>query len=126
MRHALARILARGELRDPALQELSLTVTEVRVSPDLKQATAYVMPLAGRNAADALAGLKRGAAFLRMTVAREVKLRNAPSISFALDESFDRASHIEAILSRPEVARDLGPAKNTTDDSTDEDHGDGA
>ncbi len=115
MRHALARILARGELRDPALQEVSLTVTEVRVAPDLKHATAFVMPLAGRNAADALAGLKRGASFLRMTLAREVKLRNAPSLVFALDESFDRASHIEEILHRPEVARDLGPVTDVTD-----------
>jgi ribosome-binding factor A len=109
MRHALARILTRGELRDPALQDVNLTVTEVRVAPDLKHATAFVMPLAGQHATEALAGLKRGAAFLRIAVARDVKLRFAPSIAFALDESFDRASHIEAILHRPDVARDLQP-----------------
>jgi ribosome-binding factor A len=107
MRHALARIFERGELHDPALHEAPLTVTEVRVSPDLKRATAYVMPLAGRNAAEIMAGLKRGAGHLRRLVAQEVKLRVAPQISFALDQSFDEASRIEGLLRREDVARDL-------------------
>jgi len=109
MRHALAEIFRRGALRDPALQEVSLTVSEVRVAPDVKHATAFVMPLGGQNAAETLAGLRRGAAFLRMEVARAVKLRVAPTLTFALDESFDRARQIEALLHRPEVARDLTP-----------------
>lgn len=107
MRHALARIFERGELHDPALHEAPLTITEVRVSPDLKRATAYVMPLAGRNAAEIMAGLKRGAGHLRRLVAQEVKLRVAPQIVFALDQSFDEASRIEALLRREDVARDL-------------------
>jgi ribosome-binding factor A len=108
MRHALARIFERGELHDPALHEAPLTVTEVRVAPDLKRATAYVMPLGGRNTAEIMAGLKRGASHLRRLVAQEVKLRVAPQIFFALDQSFDEASRIESLLRREDVARDLG------------------
>ena len=114
MRHALAEIFRRGNLHDPALQGASLTVSEVRVAPDLKHATAFVMPLGGQNAAETLAGLRRGAAYLRMEVARAVKLRVAPTLAFELDESFDRARQIEALLHRPEVARDL--AKEDPDD----------
>jgi len=118
MRHALAQIFLRGDMRDPALQGVSLTVTEVRVSPDLKHATAFVMPLGGREAADAIAGLKRAAPYLRMELARAVKLRVAPTLGFALDKSFDEASRVEALLSRPEVARDLLPEgeQDGTDD----------
>lgn len=120
MRHALARIFQRGELRDPKLHDVTLTVTEVRVSPDLKRATAFVMPLGGRNTEEIMAGLKRGASHLRRLVAQEVKLRVAPEIFFALDDSFDQASRIDAILRRDEVARDLDPdapdaAKDTDD-----------
>jgi ribosome-binding factor A len=122
MRHALARIFERGELHDPALHEAPLTVTEVRVSPDLKRATAYVMPLAGRNAAEIMAGLKRGAGHLRRLVAQEVKLRVAPQISFALDQSFDEASRIDSLLRREDVARDLGADEKPTG----ADDGDGA
>jgi ribosome-binding factor A len=121
MRHALARIFERGELHDPALHEAPLTVTEVRVAPDLKRATAYVMPLGGRNADEIMAGLKRGASHLRRLVAQEVKLRVAPQISFALDQSFDEASRIESLLRREDVARDLGPADEST--AKDEDNG---
>ena len=118
MRHALAQIFLRGDMHDPALQGVSLTVTEVRVSPDLKHATAYVMPLGGRDAADAMAGLKRAASFLRMELARMVKLRVAPTLTFALDQSFDEASRVEELLHRPEVARDLLPGgeQDGTDD----------
>jgi ribosome-binding factor A len=121
MRHALARIFERGELHDPDLHEAPLTVTEVRVAPDLKRATAYVMPLGGRNAAEIMAGLKRGAGHLRRLVAQEVKLRVAPQISFALDQSFDEASRIDALLRRDDVARDLAP--DGEDAAKDEDHG---
>ena len=107
MRHALAEIFLRGALRDPALHDLNITVTEVRVSPDLKHATAFVMPLGGHQAAEAIAGLRRSAAFLRRELARAVKLRVAPSVAFELDASFDHASRVEALLHRPEVARDL-------------------
>ena len=122
MRHALARIFERGELHDPALHEAPLTVTEVRVAPDLKRATAYVMPLGGRNAGEIMAGLKRGAGHLRRLVAQEVQLRVAPQLFFALDQSFDEASRIESLLRREDVARDLASDEKRAD----EDEGDGA
>jgi ribosome-binding factor A len=114
LRHALARILQRGELRDPALQE-AITVTEVRVSPDLKNAVAYVMPLGGKHRAEVAAALMRSAGFLRGQIAREVPLRYTPVLSFALDTSFDHASRINELLHRPEVERDLAPDETEDD-----------
>ena len=116
MRHALARIFQRGELRDPALHDANITVTEVRVAPDLKRATAFVMPLGGGQVPEIIAGLKRGAGHLRRLVADEVKLRVAPEIVFALDASFDEASRIERLLRRDDVARDLKPHDDTGSD----------
>ena len=118
LRHALARVLERGDLRDPALQNAAVTVTEVRVSPDLKNATAYVMPLGGRHAEEILTALRRSSGYLRGVLAREVELRYAPSLAFALDTSFDHASRIDALLHRPEVARDLKPPTPDQDDGT--------
>src|SRR5438045_2409831 len=109
LRHTLARILRDGECRDPVIENASITVTEVRMSPDLRNATAFVMPLAGTNATEVVAGLERSATFLKGLVAREVQLRNTPNLVFALDDSFDRANRISALLTRPEVARDLRP-----------------
>ncbi len=109
LRHALSRLLQRGELRDPALQNVAVTVTEVRMSPDLKNATAYVMPLGGRHVAEVIEGLTRSAGYLRGQLAREVPLRFSPGLAFALDTSFDHASQINELLHRPEVERDLAP-----------------
>src|SRR5271169_440430 len=106
LRHVLARLLRPGELRDPALFDASVTVTEVRMSPDLKNATAFVMPLGGAHATEVITGLRRGAAFLRGQVGREVPLRYTPGLSFELDQSFDHATRISEILHRPEVERD--------------------
>ena len=116
LRHALARILQRGELRDPVLQHVTVTVTEVRVSPDLRNASAYVMPLAGQHSAEVIAAFTRSAGFLRSRLAREVPLRHAPSLAFALDTSFDHANRINELLHRPEVERDLGPHGETPED----------
>lgn len=107
LRHVLARILARGELRDPALADQTLTVTEVRVSPDLKNATAFVVPLGGRGLEDSVAALNKAANFLRGQVGREMTLRYVPRLEFLADRSFDEASRVESILSRPSVRRDL-------------------
>src|SRR5438874_4085995 len=85
LRHALAQLLRPGELRDPALRDANITVTEVRVSPDLKNATAYVMPLAGAKADEIMNGLKRSAPYLKAMLARTVELRQAPNIAFAYD-----------------------------------------
>ena len=109
LRHALAGILRGGDCRDPVLENASITVTEVRMSPDLRNATAFVMPLAGMNATEVVAGLERSAPFLKGLLARQVKLRNTPNLVFALDDSYDRADRISALLTRPEVARDLKP-----------------
>ena len=119
VRHALARVLREGECRDPAFASASITVTEVRMSPDLRNATAFVMPLAGANASEILAALKRCAGFLKGLIAREVALRNAPNLVFALDESFDQAERIRRVLSRPEVARDLRPEAALPEDRED-------
>lgn len=116
IRHALSETLMRGDLHDPALAGRSVTVTEVRVSPDLKNATAFVMPLGGGDAADVVAALKRAAPFLRGQVARAVRLKYAPQLGFQTDTSFEHADRIERLLHEPEVARDLHP-----DDEPDED-----
>jgi ribosome-binding factor A len=107
LRHALSHVLSRGELRDPALCGLNLTVTEVRVSPDLKNATAFVVPLGGGGLEAAVAALNRAAGFFRTRVAREVTLRHAARISFAPDRSFDEARRVREILERPRVRQDL-------------------
>lgn len=107
LRHALAMLLRPGELRDPALSDANITVTEVRVSPDMKNATAFVMPLAGANTADIMAGLKRSAGFLKAQVARAVELRQVPTLAFALDRAFDSAARVAALLADPAVERDL-------------------
>jgi ribosome-binding factor A len=109
LRHALSKILREDGCRDPILENISITVTEVRISPDLRNATAFVMPLAGANATDTLAALKRRAPFLKGLLAREVALRNTPNLDFALDSSFEQAERIAALLMRPDVARDLRP-----------------
>ncbi len=107
LRHALSRILARGELRDPALADLNLTVTEVRVSPDLRSATAFVVPLGGGGLEAAVVALNHAGGFFRSRLAQEVALRHAPRIAFAPDRSFDEARRIDEILERPRVRRDL-------------------
>jgi ribosome-binding factor A len=117
LRHALAQLLRPGVLRDPALREANITVSEVRVSPDLKNATAFVMPLAGAQADQIMAGLKRSAAFLKGRVAQMVELRQVPNIVFAFDDAFDNAARIAALLARPEVERDLH-APSPDDDET--------
>jgi ribosome-binding factor A len=107
LRHALAQLLRPGELRDPALSDASVTVTEVQVSPDLRSATAFVMPLGGANAADIIAGLRRGSPFLRGRIARLVRLRRVPNLAFMLDNAFDSAARIAALLHSEPVERDL-------------------
>lgn len=112
IRHALADVFRRGDFRDPELQNLQVTVTEVRISPDLRNATAFVTPLGGEHVDEAVAALKRAAPFLRGQVARALNLRYAPMLGFEADTSFDYASKIATILHSPEVARDLGQRVN--------------
>jgi ribosome-binding factor A len=107
VRHALARLLRPGELRDPALFDANVTVTEVQLSPDLRNATAFVMPLGGANAADIVAGLRRSAPYLKAQIAKLVRMRRVPNLSFALDGAFESAERIDAVLRSEAVARDL-------------------
>jgi len=120
IRHALADILGRGDLRDEDLAGRPITVTEVSVSPDLRNATAYVMPLGGRDVAIVLAALKRAAPFLRGEVARRIRLRFAPNLRFALDERFDSAERVEEILRSPAVVHDLDDAAHAASTGQDE------
>jgi len=107
LRHALARLFERGALRDPALRDVSITVTEVRASPDLNNATAFVMPLGGEAAEGVVEALRRAAPFLRSAVAKEVEMRRVPRLGFEIDRSFGQADRIDALLREPRVARDL-------------------
>ena len=121
LRHALAWVLERGELRDPDLVGRSVTVTEVRISPDLHKATAFVVQLGGGDAELVVAALTRARPFLRGQIAKSVKLRHVPELSFQIDESFDTYSHIDSLLRMPNVARDLQDDDEDAFDDQDED-----
>ena len=107
IRHAIAEILQRGEVHDPASRGLVVTVPEVRMTPDLRLATVFVMPLGGKDADTLLAALDRHRKFLRGEVAHRVNLRYAPELRFRLDNSFDEGERIDSLLRSPEVKRDL-------------------
>jgi ribosome-binding factor A len=107
IRHALAEIFARGEIVDEALNRYSLTVSEVRMTPDLKLATVFVLPLGGEGAEEAIAHLDKHKRFLRGDLARRVSLKFMPELRFKIDTSFAASKRIDELLARPEVARDL-------------------
>jgi ribosome-binding factor A len=109
LQHALVEVLARGDARDPELRDVSITISQVTVSPDLKHATAYVMTFGGANLERVLAALRRANSFFRYEIAKGLALRHVPKIAFEADHSFETAARIEALLRRPEVARDLAP-----------------
>jgi len=107
IRHALADMLSRGEVHDPVLEGHMITVPEVRMAPDLPLATAYVMPLGGRDAKEVIAALERNKRYLRGEIAQRVNLKFAPDIRFRIDERFDEAERIGKLLATPAVKRDL-------------------
>ena len=107
VRHALADMLTRGAVHDPVIQSHLITVPEVRMAPDLRLATIYVVPLGGRDAGAILAALERNKRFLRGEIARRINLKFAPDIRFRIDERFDEAERIEKLLRTPAVQRDL-------------------
>ena len=109
VRHALAEILVSGSVHDPDLEGHIITVPEVRMSPDLKLATIYVMPLGGRDAEIVIAALERNKKFLRGEVARRVNLKFSPDVRFRVDERFDEAERIEKLLRTPAVQKDIAP-----------------
>lgn len=107
VRHALVDILAREELRDPDLAGVVVTVSEVRCSPDLKHATAFIAPLGGGDAQKTADALNRCAGFLRGRLGAQIEMKFTPALRFEPDQSFEEASKIDALLKRPDIARDL-------------------
>lgn len=108
VRHILSELLARGEAHDETLTAHAVSVTEVRMTPDLRNAAAYVKPLLGEDEAAVLKALRTNTAFFQREVAKRLGLKFAPRLQFKPDESFDEADRIEKLLSDPRVARDLG------------------
>ena len=108
VRHVLAEMLARGQVHDAALTAATVSVTEVRMSPDLRLATAYVKPLLGTNEDEVIKALRTHTAFFQKEIAGRLKLRFAPRLRFAGDETFDVAASIDKLLADPRVRRDLG------------------
>jgi ribosome-binding factor A len=108
IRHTVAELLARGDVHDPVLAGHLVTVPEVRMSPDLRLATIFVMPLGGRDEAQVIGALERNKRYMRGVIARRVNLKFAPDIRFRIDDRFDEAERIEKLLRSPAVKRDLG------------------
>ena len=108
IRHALADILQRGEVHDAELEGMVVSVPEVRVTPDLKLATVFLMPLGGKGADTVVDVFDRNKRFLRGEIAHRINLRYAPDLRFQLDTSFAEGDRVDALLRRPEVKRDLG------------------
>ncbi len=124
VRHALVDILRDGDLHDALLQSASVTVTEVRLSPDFKQALCFVEPLGGTQAGEVVAALNRHARYLRGRLGREIELRFTPELRFVHDESFAEAQRMAALFDKPEVRRDLGaPAQAPADGNGEGDKG---
>jgi ribosome-binding factor A len=107
IRHEFADMLARGDIHDPVIEGHMITVPEVRITPDLRLATIYIMPLGGRDEHDVLGALERNSRYVRGEIARRVNLKFAPEIRFRIDERFDEAERIEKLLRTPAVQRDL-------------------
>lgn len=110
VRHVLSEILQRGDVHDETLAKHMVSITEVRMSPDLRHATVFVKPLLGRDEEAVLKALRTNTAYLQREVAHRIQNKYAAKLKFLADESFDEGSHIDQLLRRPEVARDLGDA----------------
>ena len=109
IRHALSELLSRGAVADPVLEGKVITVPDVRMSPDLKLATAFVMPLGGRDVKEVLQALEHNKKFLRSEVAHRISMKFAPDLRFRVDTSFDYNAAVDAILQSPKVRQDLDP-----------------
>ncbi len=108
VRHILSEILQRGEVHDDVLAKHLVSITEVRMSPDLRHATVFVKPLLGKDEEVVIKALRTNTAYLQREVASRVKMKYAARLKFLADDSFDEGSHIDKLLRSPEVARDLG------------------
>ena len=118
LRHALAEVLTRNEIRDPELEGVSVTITQVKPSPDMRYATVYCEPLGGENAKEVIAALNRHKGFLRGEMGHGLTMKFTPELRFVEDESFAEAQKIETILNSPQVQRDLA-ATHDEEDSDD-------
>ena len=107
IRHAMAQLLARGEIVDPVLEKHVVTVSRVKMSPDLKHASVFVMPLGGKDETDVIEALERHKKFLRGEVPHRINLKFAPELRFRIDDTFDNVSRIDALLNSDRVRRDL-------------------
>ena len=112
VRHAMAEMLTRGDVHDPVIEGHLITVPEVRMSPDLRLATIYVMPMGGRDAEAVVAAFERHKKFLRAEIAHRINLKFAPDIRFRVDERFEEAERIDRLLHSPAVVRDLKKESN--------------
>ena|SRR5476651_661108 len=112
VRHTLSELFTRGDVHDPVIQKHLITVPEVRMSPDLRVATIYIMPLGGRDIEEVLAALDRNKRFLRGEIAGGVNLKFAPEIQFRADDRFEEVERIEKLLRTPRVQRDLKAGKD--------------
>ena len=112
MRHVLSEILARGDVHDETLARHMVSVTEVRMSPDLRHATVFVKPLLGKEEDKVLKALRTNTAYLQREVAAKVKMKYAAKLKFLSDESFNEGTHIDTLLRAPKVAQDLGDSED--------------
>ena len=108
VRHILSEILQRGDVHDEVLQSHLVSITEVRMSPDLRHATVFVKPLLGQDEAEVLKALRTNTAYLQREVARRVRIKYAAKLKFLADESFDEGGKIDSLLRAPKVAQDIG------------------
>jgi ribosome-binding factor A len=116
IRHSMADLLTRGTINDPVLEGHVVTVPRVKMSPDLKLASVYVMPLGGKAATEVIAALDRYKKYLRTEIAQRINLKFAPEIRFKIDDSFDNVSKIDALLNSDKVKQDLQPRKEPADE----------
>lgn len=120
IRRTLSDVLMRGDVHDPDLNRMSITVGEVRTTPDLKVATAFVLPLGGHDAEAALLALRRNKVELRRMVSKALTLKFAPDLRFRIDDTFDRMDDTRRLFDRPEVRRDLGRSDDDASDGPDD------
>ncbi|WP_372602871.1 30S ribosome-binding factor RbfA [Actibacterium sp.] len=116
IRRTLSDVLARGDIHDPELNRMSITVGEVRTSPDLKVATAFVLPLGGQHAEEALSALRRNRHELRRAVSKALTLKFSPEIRFAIDQTFDQMDETRRLLTQDTVLRDVAHTEDDEDD----------
>ncbi|MCK5295669.1 MAG: 30S ribosome-binding factor RbfA [Alphaproteobacteria bacterium] len=122
VRHALSAIFERGNFRDPILINTIITVTEVRVTPDLRCGRVFIVPLGGKNTEEVLKSLTRCKSYLRKEIGKRLQLRSIPNLIFESDKSFEATGYIDKLLSCPNVARDLENKINHSETSDSEDN----